>query len=165
MSRICGTCTLCCKVMGIAELAKPRDQWCPHCAPGNGCKIYAEPSRPASCAGFACAWLIGEGLPEAMRPDKSHVVIVPPNAGAVAAFHVDPAEPLAWRERHFLGLAWFILQSQQRIALVIGEERFVLLVEDGKLLKGQTVRQPDGGYKATGPYEQLPIHSDMWAQE
>ena len=23
MSRICGTCTLCCKVMGIAELAKP----------------------------------------------------------------------------------------------------------------------------------------------
>jgi hypothetical protein len=148
--------------MRIAELAKPRDEWCPHCIPGSGCKIY--PSRPASCAGFVCAWLIGEGLPEAMRPDLSHVVIQPPNAGAAVAFHVDPEHPLAWREPLFLGLAWFILQHQERIALVIGDERLALLVANGQLLKGQAVVQADGTYGTAGPYEALPIYDTMFAQ-
>lgn len=164
MSRTCGTCTICCKVIAVAQLAKPRDQWCPHCTPGKGCGIFGQPARPAVCGGFVCAWLIGEGLPEFMRPDRSHVVVVPPNDGAVAAFHVDPDWPLAWRERHFLALAWFIVQSEQRMAVVVGPERFALLVEDGKFLKGQAVLQPDGGYKPTGPYEELPIHDGLWAQ-
>src|SRR5262249_6947975 len=143
MSRVCGTCTLCCKVMRIPELAKPRDQWCQHCVPGKGCAIYTDPRRPAVCAGFACGWVMAEGLPESMRPDTSHVVVAPPNEGAITAFHVDPDHPLAWRERLFLGLAWFILQSQERIAVVVGDERYVLLVKDGQLLKGLAVLQGD----------------------
>ncbi len=35
MDRECGTCTLCCKVMGIHALDKPRGVWCDHAMPGR----------------------------------------------------------------------------------------------------------------------------------
>jgi len=41
--RACGTCTLCCKVVAVTELAKAAGQWCLHCRPGRGCSIL----RPA----------------------------------------------------------------------------------------------------------------------
>ena len=42
--RSCGTCTLCCKLPRVVELAKSEGKWRPHCTPGKGCNIY--PSRP-----------------------------------------------------------------------------------------------------------------------
>src|SRR5882724_2041221 len=51
----CGTCTMCCKLLFVNELKKPKNTWCEHCAIGTGCKVYQD--RPASCAGFKCLWL------------------------------------------------------------------------------------------------------------
>src|SRR5207245_429253 len=43
----CGECSLCCKVMGIPELGKPKDASCAHIVAHKGCAIYGE--RPPSC--------------------------------------------------------------------------------------------------------------------
>src|SRR5215469_13582461 len=57
--RICGTCSLCCKLPYVAELKKPIDTWCRHARPGHGgCSIHRD--RPTSCRGFICGWLSDE---------------------------------------------------------------------------------------------------------
>ena len=70
--RLCGGCTACCKTHEIRALAKPPDQWCPHCLPGRGCAIYDD--RPEECRTFGCLWLAGYG-PDRIRPDRSRVVL------------------------------------------------------------------------------------------
>lgn len=74
MTRSCGGCSACCKVLGIEtpELTKPRGQWCPNCRPGQGCAIYE--SRPTVCRDFKCAWLAGESLGDEFRPDRLKVM-------------------------------------------------------------------------------------------
>ena len=51
--RSCGSCSMCCYVMGVEDIGKPKSQWCQHCKPGKGCSIYAD--RPATCkSSFNC---------------------------------------------------------------------------------------------------------------
>ncbi len=78
----CGSCTLCCKVLGIAEINKPRNTWCPHCDKVKGCRIYDTPAKPKECTTYNCAWLGTQSLedptlrmPERFRPDRTKVVI------------------------------------------------------------------------------------------
>jgi len=93
--RTCGTCTLCCKVLAITELAKPAGVWCTHCTPGTGCRIYAE--RPPSCGFFDCAYLVRADLGEEWKPNVSRIVLMEePQFDRVLA-HVDPQRPEAWR--------------------------------------------------------------------
>lgn len=66
MSRVCGSCTACCKTHPIPEINKLTGRWCVNCNPGEGCKIYSY--RPDPCKGFLCAWLKGMGRDED-RPD------------------------------------------------------------------------------------------------
>ena len=94
-ARECGTCTLCCKLMAIVELAKPPNLWCPHCAPGRGCKIY--PDRPAECRSFACLWLQSDSLPEEAKPERSKIVVTVEGERNQLVAHVDPAYPDAWK--------------------------------------------------------------------
>lgn len=112
MAGDCGSCTMCCKIMAVDELAKPKFEWCKHCDVGVGCKIYHDKDKPESCDAFKCLWLQTQGagpgvaLPAAMRPDRSKVVLhmTPDNKGIVAK--TDPANPLAWAENlmaQFLG--------------------------------------------------------------
>lgn len=69
--RSCGTCTLCCKTHGIAELKKPEHQWCDHANVGRGCAIYGV--RPNECRRFNCAWIDGQ-LEEDDNPERLGVV-------------------------------------------------------------------------------------------
>lgn len=50
--RSCGGCTLCCKVIGVHEIAKPKGVLCTHCKPGSGCMVHA--SRPKACRAYTC---------------------------------------------------------------------------------------------------------------
>lgn len=84
--RTCGTCTLCCKLMAITEIQKPRREWCPHCTPGKGCGIYDK--KPASCNDFECLYLHSD-MPESLRPDRSHVVMFMLAERKQMAVHVD----------------------------------------------------------------------------
>jgi len=68
--RSCGTCTLCCTLFAIDELAKPEGQTCRNLRPERGdhaCSRY--PTRPRVCVEFYCLWRQGE-FTEQSRPDK-----------------------------------------------------------------------------------------------
>lgn len=112
---------MCCKLLGIGELKKPRNKWCPHCAIGSGCRIYEQ--RPESCQTFECFWLQDEGkyLSDEARPDKTGVVIFMPDEVAVQV-HVDPHKPDAWRT----GETGTFIQGVSggiRVLVTIGERR------------------------------------------
>src|SRR3984957_9612956 len=97
--RQCGGCTMCCKDHPIEALDKPMNVWCPHCAPGRGCKIYE--SRPAECRTFSCGWLIDTTIPEDWKPDRSKLVIVPEPETRNTLVHVDAGTPDAWRREPY----------------------------------------------------------------
>ena len=69
--RACGSCTACCKSLGVLELKKPPGKWCKHCTIGRGCNVYT--TRPLSCQEFRCEWLKGLGVAEE-RPDQIGVI-------------------------------------------------------------------------------------------
>lgn len=96
--RQCGSCTLCCKVMGVPEV-KERHDWCPHAARDGsrvGCGIYRK--RPERCREFHCMWLIDEKIGEHWYPKKSKIVIDVKLDPRIVCFVVDPAYPLRWLE-------------------------------------------------------------------
>ena len=106
--RTCGTCSLCCKLVGVDALDKPEDAWCPHVCPGQGgCSIYAD--RPASCRNFICAWLSGApDFGDEWFPARCKMVLAPrlwEKARSVSEcirksgifVRVDPDYPDAWR--------------------------------------------------------------------
>ncbi|HEX7943404.1 MAG TPA: YkgJ family cysteine cluster protein [Phenylobacterium sp.] len=84
---------MCCKVIRIVELEKPAGVWCRHASPGHGCTIYAD--RPTPCQVFRCVWLDQPETPEALKPDRTKVVLASNDTKLIA--HCDPADPTAWR--------------------------------------------------------------------
>jgi len=105
-ARACGNCSLCCKLLAIAELNKPIDTWCPHARPGRGgCSIY--PDRPTNCRGFTCGWL--SGLPEfgdEWFPARCKMILTPRDPKRTARKQgllvtVDPTYPNAWRREPY----------------------------------------------------------------
>ena len=122
----CGSCTLCCKLLGIPALEKSEGQWCTHCAIGTGCKIYE--SRPAPCRDFACLWLESQNekhpLPPELRPDRCKMVLTfTPDRRDVLGY-CDPASPDAWRGA--LRLLQLIASRGHRVMFGNGREHFVM---------------------------------------
>jgi hypothetical protein len=99
----CEGCTLCCKLMGVDELEKPRDTWCKHCQVGIGCDIYE--TRPESCRIYECFWFktqsLDKPLSPALRPDKSRVVIGTNHDGESLVFYVSRDQADAWQRKLF----------------------------------------------------------------
>jgi len=93
--RACGACMLCCKAVGVVEIAKPGGVWCPHCKSGTGCTIYQ--SRFASCRTFYCQWMMEKSLGPEWKPDRAKFVLVKSDAGRHLSACVDPGYPSAWR--------------------------------------------------------------------
>lgn len=97
--RACGTCTLCCKLLRIAELDKPKGEWCEHCAVGKGCRAYA--TRPRSCRGFFCSYLTQAALDDRWLPARAKLLVYPGGDGSWLNVVVDPARPDAWRQEPY----------------------------------------------------------------
>lgn len=97
--RACNTCTMCCWVLDIAELAKPAGAQCPHCIGGSGCGIYAD--RPRVCGEFYCGYLALPFVHARWFPDDCRMMIYPDAANGRLAVHVDPACPDAWQAAPF----------------------------------------------------------------
>lgn len=92
---------MCCKLLSVPEAGKPDDGWCPHCRPGRGgCAIYQD--RPAICRGYSCHWLAGS-LPDHWYPLKCKMVVdmIEKDDALVQRVHVDPRQPLRWREEPY----------------------------------------------------------------
>src|SRR3984893_47076 len=94
--RSCGGCTLCCKVLGVPTLEKPRGTWCLHCERGVGCRIYE--SRPGECRSFLCGWLVSDRFGPEWKPERSKIVITVTRDGNGFEFQCDPGFPQAWRK-------------------------------------------------------------------
>lgn len=93
--RACNACTMCCRVLEIAELGKPAGVQCAHCVAGSGCRIYAD--RPTACGAFYCGYLALPFVHPRWFPGDCGMMIYPEAAERRLAVHVDPARPDAWR--------------------------------------------------------------------
>jgi uncharacterized protein len=122
--RSCGACTLCCRLLGVPELEKPAGEWCAACTRGAGCGRYAD--RPPSCRAFECFWLLDEGFPDELRPDRCGVVIAFDAAPDAVVLHVDPDRPDALAAGPAEGVVPVLLDHYRRVAIVCGEERAVI---------------------------------------
>ena len=151
--RSCQDCTLCCKVLRIDELAKPRHAWCPHCAIGKGCKIYDV--RPETCRAFYCGWLINDWLGEHWRPSKSRMIITA--EGARLVIHVDPGRLDAWRKEPYYSeiRKWaaaaarnrgqvILWQGKDPIAILPGREKHLGPLRDGQFIVTTETQGPQG---------------------
>jgi hypothetical protein len=116
---------LCCKLLGVTELNKPKGVWCQHCDKGHNCKIYDD--RPQSCRNFECGWLLSD-LPVAYRPDKLHLVITGESKELDAmVIHVDPAYPDAYRQPKAEAVLQAVVKASRKgIVLIIGNRRHLL---------------------------------------
>ena len=121
--RSCGDCTLCCRLLGVPELEKPAGTWCASCEVGCGCGRYDD--RPASCRNFECFWLMEDGFPDELRPDRSGVVIAFEDSDSVV-LHVDPERPDALTRPAAEGLLPVLLRHYRRVAVACGAERAVI---------------------------------------
>ena len=101
--RACGNCTLCCKTMAVAELAKPPGTWCAHCSRSAGCEIYE--SRPAGCRDFYCEWMLSAKLGPEWKPDRAKFAMMFTPEGHLAAC-IDPGFPSAWRQPPYYQTLW-----------------------------------------------------------
>lgn len=155
-ARSCDGCTLCCKIFGIPELAKPRHQWCSHCAIGEGCRIYE--ARPASCREFVCGWLVDASVPEHWKPSTSRMVLTSENGGARLVIHVDTGRIDAWRKAPYYAeikrLAAAIAQNRGQlilwqgrnaIAILPDREKFLGPVGEGQVIVTTEADVPGGG--------------------
>jgi hypothetical protein len=118
----CGSCTVCCTVMGVPELKKRPWQQCPHVVAGQGCGIYAE--RPIGCRQFICGWLLDPNMGPDLKPENCHVVFSQQNEQNIIAT-CDADHPDAWRAPN-------VLEFLHRLAVSIGPNRKVILMERGR---------------------------------
>jgi len=116
----CGTCTLCCKVMGVPDLNKLPGEWCVHCDPKVGCKIYDD--RPESCKDFECLWLQAQTRPDdnmakkpELRPDKCKGVVVTTADSEGVVIKTDPNRPNA----HLTGPLKRLVDSTPRLVWIV----------------------------------------------
>jgi len=74
--RECGPCTACCTEMAVndPDLVKPANQICVHMRAGQGCAVHDHLN--ATCRHWYCGWRFLH-LSDAMRPDRSHVLLSP----------------------------------------------------------------------------------------
>ena len=146
LDRQCGTCTLCCKVLSITELQKPKGIWCKHCDVGKGCRIYE--GRPNECQSFYCGYLTQSDLDERWKPSTSKIILVAElEGGGRIAAHVDPGRSDAWRRKFYYEelkrWATLAVEHQGQVVVCVNKRTIVILpdqdvdlgiVEDDELI-------------------------------
>lgn len=133
-SRACGTCSQCCKTLGIDELKKPPSLWCPHCEIKKGCKIYDD--RPPTCRSFRCLWLDDPRLPDSMRPDKTKVVMSVDRKNKRLQVNVDPDRPFAWQDGLIGAYLRIVKASGVNILIVVGKKKHLRAVYEENRVEG-----------------------------
>jgi hypothetical protein len=127
--RSCDGCTLCCKLLNIASLKKPRLVWCEHCSIGVGCGIYAD--RPGECADFYCTYRVSPQLGEEWKPSLCKMVVNFESANKRVNVSVDPDFAGVWRREPYYSqlkaMALHMLRGQGHLVVWEGEDAIVIL--------------------------------------
>lgn len=156
MSRGCGSCNACCKLLNVPDISKPARMLCWWTTVHGGCARQAEKPDMAAlvfgadgnaepqegkdmalqaCAQFKCLWLAsqtrddpGEVMPRHWRPDMSHVVMGPHDREDPLLLHVqvDPDHPTAWRDPDIFGYLSRIVERGGKVEIILGEIHFEL---------------------------------------
>lgn len=149
--RQCGECALCCKILAIEALAKPRHRMCSHFCKGVGCGIYER--RPPACSQFVCAWLTTPEMDDSWRPDRARFMLWGKDQLMV---DVDPAYPDAWRREPYYSK---LKQASDRrrpgaVDVVVRNGReVVILFPEGEVSLGAEQDLPiRSGYRAGRPF-------------
>jgi hypothetical protein len=75
MTRQCGDCTLCCRLLPVRTLGKGAGERCRY-QRHKGCSVYATLGRVSpECKLWNCRWLVNNDTANLSRPDRSHYVI------------------------------------------------------------------------------------------
>jgi hypothetical protein len=117
--RVCGECSLCCKIIAVDVLQKPAGVWCGHCLKTSGCSIYGR--RPDECRQFNCGWLVNPEFGDEWYPRRSKMVLTFDRRANRVGVHVDAGSPAAWRrEPYFAQLKqWARDGVEQRLQVVV----------------------------------------------
>lgn len=122
---------MCCKLMTIPTLQKPRHAWCPKYVMRRGCGIYEE--RPSECSAFFCTYLLAPDLDEAWRPDKAKFMMWTGQEARRLIVEVDPASPMAWRREPYYSQlkAWSDRSRPEptEVTVRVGSQVFILFPE------------------------------------
>lgn len=130
-ARTCGACTICCKLIAVAELDKPQDVRCSHCTPGKGCGIHD--TRPTVCRKFYCGWLLNTALGDDWRPDRAKFVLMRKRDTGRLFIACDPAAPDAWRrEPYYSTIKSFLTQAGTERQAERKVERQVIIILTGR---------------------------------
>jgi hypothetical protein len=160
--RSCEGCTLCCKLLDVPELNKPRFTWCKHCDVTKGCTIWTAPERPSLCGEYFCAWMLNPALGPEWRPAESKMVISYDAPERRVVVSVDPSRADAWKRQPFyrqiknmamqaLRNGGHLLVWQGRHAIVVLPDKDVMLgvIEKDAVIVVSENRTPMGvGYDA-----------------
>ena len=141
MTRQCGDCQLCCKLLPVRPLGKKGGERCRYQRFGKGCTVYNKPAMPIDCKLWNCRWLVNDDAAELSRPDRSHYVIdiIPDHitfqnteTGAmrhieVVQIWIDPKHPQAHRDPALR--RWMIRRAEEgKAALIRFNERDALTI-------------------------------------
>ena len=131
--RSCGTCTMCCKLLEIDVLEKPRGVWCNQCNPKVGCTVYA--TRPEPCRSFNCGYLRLPGLDERWKPSKAKFLINYEAAAGRIAIHADTERPNAWREDPYFATVkrWALNAAREGSYVIVWAGHHATLVLPGRI--------------------------------
>jgi hypothetical protein len=154
--RSCGGCTMCCKVLGITELAKPVGKWCTHCEIGKGCKIYE--TRPEECRKFHCLWLVDDRFSDSWKPDRSKIVVTTGQDGNSIEFRCDPGSPAAWRAKEYYDEIILMAKAAEphdgSVYVIVGNKNTLVTPTDefplGEIPEGHVIVREMTGQRVTG---------------
>lgn len=154
-AKACGTCTLCCELLVIKELAKPENQVCRHQNKAEGgCRIYG--SHPASCQSFRCHWLSYPAFDDGWKPDACHLLIMQPTPEVLVAC-VDTDHPEAWRaEPYYSQLKQWseaTLAGRGAVLVYVGADVWAIFPEEELLIRDKPAGAViEAGYIREAPY-------------
>lgn len=127
---------MCCKLLEIAELAKPANHWCDHVTKAGGCSIYVD--RPDVCRGYLCAWMTDESLGDEWKPERCKFTMHRVQDKLGLWVNVDASRPLAWKQPPYYDQikAWSNIAREANgyVAVCMGTRTFVVFPEEDLLV-------------------------------
>lgn len=145
----CEECDLCCRLIAVPEIDKPRDFACRHLVTsskgGGCCGLY--PDQPESCKLFYCGFRASQYLPEyqrmpaSMRPDRCGVVIGPIDEKDPKKLYlnVDPARPNSWQNPEVLEYIKKYIRNGIEVTLYVGDNSAIFKIGRKTVRTGENV--------------------------
>lgn len=168
MSRECGSCTLCCRLLPVKGIGKPALTRCKHQRHHKGCAVYHQPEKgfPRECGLWSCAWLKNVDAAELRRPDRSHYVIDllpdyitaeqpdgPPVVVPVVQIWADPKYPDCHRDPELR--AWLIRRNGFAGIVRYGSDEAIIIFPPYMMANREWLERSSNLQKETHSFRQV----------